>query len=496
MGLLGYRMFKPEIIIGPPGCGKTHALLDRVAKAITAGVQPDRIGYMAFTRKAANEAVERASERFNADLPYFRTLHSIAFRALGLKKSQTLNTEAIRNFGEIMGIRITGKVNAEDGNVYGSSVGDRALFISGLSRIRCVSLEEQWHESPEDTTWFEVERIHRGLGKFKKSRGLIDFTDMLGRYITSVVPPDLDLLVVDEAQDLSKLQWKMVEKMATKAKVTVVAGDDDQAIFRWAGADIEYFINLTGEVKVLDQSYRTPISVQKQADKIIVDVKDRREKVWKSREEEGTVSFHTRPDAMDMSEGTWLILARNEYLLDEVEEHCRRQGFIYDRGQRRSVSAKTLATIRGWEELRKGGHVTAVTARDILRMMDRTTRKLPESGDLTMSDLHVGWGTPSSEIWHEAFTKMSLIERTYLLAALRRGEKTTKRPRIQLSTIHSAKGGEAENVVLYLDMARRTYNEMLKNREDEQRVFYVGVTRTINNLYIISPRTKFYFPMA
>ena len=88
---------------------------------------------------------------------------------------------------------------------------------------------------------------------------------------------------------------------------------------------------------------------------------------------------------------------------------------------------------------------------------------------------------------------MSLLERSYLVAALRRGEKLTKTPRIRLSTIHSAKGGEADNVILFSDMANRTYKDMQKQPDNERRVFYVGVTRTKENLHIIMPRTKFMF---
>ena len=79
------------------------------------------------------------------------------------------------------------------------------------------------------------------------------------------------------------------------------------------------------------------------------------------------------------------------------------------------------------------------------------------------------------------------------MAALRRGEKPTKTPRIRLSTIHGAKGGEADNVVLFTDMANRTYKDMQKYTDNERRVFYVGVSRAKSNLNIVIPRTKFMF---
>ena len=113
-----------------------------------------------------------------------------------------------------------------------SSQGDKALFISGLARIRCVDIKDQWKINQEDLGWFETERVHRGLKKFKEARGLYDFTDMLEIFVLRGSVPELDLLVVDEAQDLSQLQWRMVLKLAAKANRVIVAG--------WRGRPILY----------------------------------------------------------------------------------------------------------------------------------------------------------------------------------------------------------------------------------------------------------------
>ena len=67
-------------IFGPPGTGKTTTLLNMVDEALENGTSPHRIAFLAFTRKAANEAKERAAERFGLDpkkdLVHFRTLRS------------------------------------------------------------------------------------------------------------------------------------------------------------------------------------------------------------------------------------------------------------------------------------------------------------------------------------------------------------------------------------------------------------------------------------
>ena len=489
-------MFRPEIILGPPGTGKTTSLLKIVEETLEKGILPERIGYVAFTKKAATEAIERAETQFGfkeKQLPYFRTLHSLAFRMLGMKRDRVLGKRDIKEFGEILGLRLTGFISATEGAAFGTTRGDRAMFMSGLARLRGITFKQQWTETPADLEWFEAERVHRGLQEFKESRGLKDFTDMLENFVGQCDVPELDLLVVDEAQDLSALQWRMVVKMATNAKRVIVAGDDDQAIFQWAGADVTYFVKMAGNVTVLDHSYRTPATVQDVAQSIIDRVGIRRSKTWTPREGEGKVMYHTTPEAVDMDEGSWLVLARNGYLLDGVEQSCRRMGHIYERNKERSVKEADLAGIKTWERLREGGVATAQELGRVFKWLRRTKKEIPKTGSYNMKSMKNHWGVTTDAIWHDAFDRMPLAERSYMLAALRKGEKLLKTPRIQLSTIHSAKGGEADNVVLFSDMARRTFNGMQLFPDNERRVFYVGATRTRNNLNIIVPRTKFSF---
>lgn len=69
-----------EIVLGPPGTGKTTTLLNEVEKEMRSGVPPEHIGYVTFTRKGAGEAIDRAAKKFGFEadrMPYFRTLHSL-----------------------------------------------------------------------------------------------------------------------------------------------------------------------------------------------------------------------------------------------------------------------------------------------------------------------------------------------------------------------------------------------------------------------------------
>jgi superfamily I DNA/RNA helicase len=68
------------------------------------------------------------------------------------------------------------------------------------------------------------------------------------------------------------------------------------------------------------------------------------------------------------------------------------------------------------------------------------------------------------------------------------GEKLNKDPRILLSTIHGAKGGECDNVVLFTDLSTNTQKNFERNPDDENRLFYVGATRAKNHLHVIRPK--------
>ena len=94
--------------------------------------------------------------------------------------------------------------------------------------------------------------------------------------------------------------------------------------------------------------------------------------------------------------------------------------------------------------------------------------------------------------WHQALDKVDVESQNYILNALKRGDNV-KKPRIKISTIHSMKGGECDNVLVVPDLSPAAYKTYYNNPDLEHRVFYVAVTRAKQALHLLQPQTERYY---
>ena len=476
-----------------------------VDQALESGVNPNRVAFLAFTRKAANEAKERAVERFKLDpkeLPYFRTIHSLALACSSIRAEQIMQPENYKEISHATGIQVgdTRTADFEDDLPSVATSKDPILGLINLARLRKVPLREQYDQSEIDVDWNTVKYIEKTLQSYKQRFNLYDFTDMLQIFIAEGERycPEFDLCFLDEAQDLSPLQWDIAHILDEKSKRMYAAGDDDQAIYRWAGADVDHFINLPGGAETLSQSYRIPSDVHDLAENVVRRIARRFPKRYDPKKERGHVTRITTVSSLDMSQGSWLVLSQAGYQLQPVAQELKSNGLLFNYRGHRSISEKVSEAVNGWEKLRRGEKVYGGVARTIYGYMsvgDRIKKgfkKLPgiDDGDkVSIANLQAMGGLliDESMIWSQAMDRLPETDRAYVTALLRRGEKFNGAPRITISTIHGAKGGEADNVVLFTDLSYAASKDMTHNPDDMHRVFYVGVTRTKDKLFIVEP---------
>ena len=468
-------------VVGPPGTGKTRRLLNEVQKYVDKGVPLNRIGYFAFTRKAAGEARDRflkiKTELTKKDIKYFQTLHSLAFNRLGLKEENVMQDLNYKAIGDTCGIQIK-YASYETNNWNGIFSSDSEyLGLINLARVKQISVLEQLdlNEHLSRIERDKLDAIDKEINNYKKIYNLIDFTDMIQKFLDTNDTPEFDVIFVDEAQDLSLIQWSMINKIEKDTKCDVwVAGDDDQAIFGWAGADVDSFINYDAEEILLKESERVPSSIQKIALDVINRIQDNRiDKQYFPKSETGDIYERYKLSDIDMTTGDWLILTRTKSLLKLIPTYLKKKGLFFNTAQGNSIGKSLYEDIQYWSQLQK-----RIPLPDI--QVQRIKERIKDSMNLSLK-------------WYDAFDNVSDSQITYMRLLLLNHEDPTKEARIKVSTIHGAKGGEATNVVLFLNETANTIKGAKKStakQDEEYRVWYVGITRTMKNLYLIKCPNK------
>lgn len=522
MGIDVFNDVNTEIIIGNPGCGKTTALVNKVKELIDRGISPTDIAYFSFSVAAVEEAISRTMKACNKEreeFPFFRTIHSMAFTLLGLNTQQVMQGYHIIDFGKLHGLKFSAPtIDRAKRGTMPAFKDDAYMECINVSRLLDMSIREYMTTHNKDfADVAEVETLAIEYERYKKSKGLYDYTDMLLLANKAMVTiPKFKYMIIDEAQDLSTMQWLIVEKLAERTSHIIIAGDDKQTINEFAGADLEYFLNIKAHITVLKQSYRVPKRVYNMANRLVEKMSRKRPSTWVPREEEGSIRRVDELPLEDMRRDSWLVLARTNAQLQRLREqlignlgvicplYLINEEMPIDKEVFKAISLfKALGNLRCNPNSKIRDKYTALAIdpdNDTLEMRKRKINnimlfkkfinsEMPASVEL---DDHFA-EQYSKKNWIDAFDKIPLQDRLYIARVLPHYEKDNdiyKKARIRLCTIHGAKGSEADNVVLFTSVTPTQRRLIADGDDSELRLLYVAITRTKKNLYLLNSNRK------
>jgi DNA helicase-2/ATP-dependent DNA helicase PcrA len=409
-----------------------------------------------------------------------------------MRKSEVMQDEHYEDIGRSLGIEVTVYSNGQESTGFVDSNNEYFNLINA-ARIKESSIEEEYNTgmySPNiDKQILNI--LKEELDNYKESFKLKDYTDMIERFNVAELCPKYDVVFIDEAQDLSPIQWKMVDIIRKNSKYIILAGDDDQAIYGWAGADVKKFQNIeSAKDIVLPYSYRVPREVQRIANKILDRIPDERriKKSWEAKDKEGCVGYITSIEDAPLYDKDWLVLARTNDRLEKIKPILREMGIYFQFKGRKSFRSSLFNSIVNYNRWQNKNDLLSLSeVKDVLDCV-------PYKHDLKEERLYdlKEFGFSHTQRWFDIFTT-NPEECLYIREMLRQEEKLKENARVQLSTIHSAKGGEATNVLLVLDNTktiREAIERSFEKADEENRVWYVGVTRTSQNLYVMTAKKE------
>jgi superfamily I DNA/RNA helicase len=323
--------------------------------------------------------------------------------------------------------------------------------------------------------------------------------------------PKYDVVIIDEAQDLTTLQWRVMERICATHPHTVYAvGDDDQSVFQYMGADVEYFLNWPcTSVQVLDRTYRLPQNFLDYSLRVVERIHHRQPK--KIRTEVGHsgiinsgyvtshLPFYRYP--------TELYLVRNLYMLKKIQEHLALFGYPYtgkhSPWMRRDV--QSIGTLLAWKDhtLDRAGwrRLKYYMPTELVKKLETQYPAIVERNSDSVLPALSKLFKPGffedhyNQWWRRFYPAMPNDLRLMVMKGFNMYKpELCLNPTLELSTIHGAKGKEADCVYVCSGVTDKIKRK-IDYDDTEHRVFYVGVTRAKKELFLLSDaRLKEQYP--
>jgi superfamily I DNA/RNA helicase len=419
---------KVMAIYGPPGTGKTTELVEIARDQSRDG---QTILFLSFTKSAAAEAISRLPVNPGIQAS---TIHSLAFRALDLNRQSVVDGPKLLQFAEMTGVPFKG---SEEGSE-DPQEGDDYLQVYSFAQNRTCSLDYAYDHFGCPGTLARFMAFADDYANWKREYGYRDFDDMLMQFLTLRDRPYAKCIILDEAQDCSPLQWMVFEKIVRECETVFIAGDDDQAIYEWNGADphaMRMFANTYhAEVSILPQSYRVPRRHHVKAMNIINQIGDRVRKEFAPAPRDGAISKYGDMTNVDLVEfhnvGGGLILTRDRWRQQDVKRALNRALIPYE----------VIGGFSPWTS--------------------KTATQLRSGVPFSQVNVPIAW----RNFYRQADLTLPID--------------------VKVSTIHQAKGREDHRVLVDLSLSAKSLLEIAHDEAAERRIQYVALTRAKEDLIL------------
>lgn len=540
IGELDHSVTSEYRIFGPPGTGKTTNLTRQIRRAADRFGQ-DSVLVTSFSRTAAAELAGR-------DLPLspdgIGTLHSHCFHALGCPQIAECHVDEWNKENPHLQItpkkkqgRLEGDESAEDDGSERETPGDE--FLGQLNRWRGMMI-------PRGAWPAVLREFAAKWNEYKEALGLLDFCDLVDTALRDIpfAPKNPSVIFADEAQDLNRMQLRLIRKWGERANYFIVAADDDQTIYSFTGATPDAVLDpeIPDDHKIiLKQSYRVPRAIHARAVRWIEQVNRRQEKDYLPRPFEGdfnrlSTGTYKSPEyyilktaLQHLEQGkSVMFLASCGYMLQPIVQVLRKNAIPFHNPYRRSngfwnplrmgrgsSANRVLSLLVAHPQFGEGAR--AWTCGDfalwadwlhsegvIKRGMKKKLSTLTPADPVTIGTLDETFEPAALEALLKTFdgsygdllewwrrrlnaTVFKRAQFTSDIAAVRGPQALVDAPRVVVGTIHSVKGGEADVVYLFPDLSREgdaAYQQAGQPRDSVIRQFYVGMTRARKTLYI------------
>lgn len=526
-------------VFGGPGAGKTTTLVGNTGLDDFQGVlevmfedrDPDDVMLIAYTRSAADEAKGRLNELTSVNKTTLdkriTTIHSLTMGMTGIYPNKIVEIRNVPDkyqFCEEQGVRYS-RDNSDDDDIMDvpDDAGHQFFQIVGWLNANLKTISE-WEDCPISSAWnqdlHDIEDLYQEWEMFKMQRGIHEFDDVIKKAVDEELTVDASELFVDEVQDIYPLQQAFLGNQMQTIDRIWLAGDDDQTIYEWAGADPDYFIGVDGRVEnkeeldeimsdktgywdsegvyILNQSFRMPSNVLELSQRCIDRVDERQEKELKANHSGGEITYLDFPSMSEVEElinhNDTFVLFRANYQCNNFGRRLIENGIPFkDRFKtwRPSVVEFRDAVAALYND---DPYVSSDAADRLLSMVTsgQTSGSLGPGfgdGEISTADLRDcirGRRINENRIDElvQSVEDFNYFQKQAIKNNVFQGRENLTPDGLTVETIHWSKGQEADTVILSLNTTGAVGSTVDGMPDAERRLYYVGMTRSKNKLVL------------